>query len=1217
MKTLELDRFPLTGTRLIEASAGTGKTFTLTALYLRLLLERGLDVPQLLVVTFTEAATDELRGRVRARLREAAAAFEAGESGDPVLAGLLRRLDDHGARAQQLRDAITRLDEAAIFTIHGFCQRMLTEHAFESGALFDTELTTDEQALREAVINDFWRTRFYDADRAFAAWVRERWATPAALLDELSPWVHNAVPRVLPPADDRSVAEAEAGVDAARARAGSVWSASDIERLLLEAKGLSRAERAYRPDRVQALVAAAEAYFAGGNGRFVPAELADLTPERLAAGRTPGAVNKGIAPPEHPFFERCATLVACARELDVRREARLLSDAADYLRDGLARRKREHRHWTFNDLLVDLDTALHAPGGEALAASIRSRFPAALVDEFQDTDPLQYRIFDTVYGAAGDAGAWFMIGDPKQAIYGFRGADIFTYIQARRDTDPATQHFTLGINWRSAEALVRAVNTLFSQASAPFIFDRDIDFLPVQPSGRADEAPFTVDGETPSALAVWFVERTEDNIYHGTISKRWAQEALSGACAGEIARLLTLGADQRACLGEQGVQAGDIAVLVRDRHEADVMRAALSQAGIKSVYISRDSVFATSEAEALEHVLTAVAEPGVERRLRAALATDLLGADAAALSAGDDDPHWQDWLACFQTYHALWAEKGFMPFFQRFLSDQVVAERLLARPDGERRLTNVLQLGELAQTASETVWGMEAMLRWLGFHRRHPDGDAEDQQLRLESDAGLVKIVTIHKSKGLEYPIVFLPFPWVSRPGKETDGQRPAAVEFHDPADRAYTLDLGSASHAEHYALSENERLAEDLRLLYVALTRARHRCYLTWGQFYGAAESALAYLLHPAAEGARGCSDMAALDDGRLRAAWQRLAERADGAIAVAGLPDNEIRQAPQGAREGEELRARAFTGRVPRGWQIASYSALISGQTALQPAAGAESPDYDAVDTRPNTPAGAPEAAEPFSSIFQFPRGARAGTFMHMLLERLDFPAGAGLDGTPLAVLAQRLLQRHGFDVRWSPVVEALVDHVLDTDLGEGGRLRAVSAGRRLVEMEFYFPLRGLGHAALNRFLGDYRGAGAAPRLNFGTLAGLMKGFIDLVFERDGRFFIVDYKSNHLGEHAADYGRGRLAQAMVEHDYDLQYLIYSVALHRYLARRVPDYDYERHFGGVYYLFLRGMNGGGAGTGTGVYADRPSFQRIAELERVLAGEGHASSARRPRRVRG
>ncbi len=1196
MQRLDLATCPLHGTRLIEASAGTGKTFTLTALYLRLLLERDIDVDHLLVVTFTEAATEELRSRIRSRLREAAAGFENGASDDPVVASLLARLDDHTRRAQQLRDTVTRLDEAAIFTIHGFCRRMLTEHAFESGALFDTALTTDEQTLQQAVISDFWRRRFYDGDSELAAWVTRRWATPGKLLESLKPWLRNAAPRVLPAADRAQVEAAEAAVATCFTAARASWTRDrkaiiDAINGLVAEKSLSRAQKGgYPPERVAALAALADEYFAADTVPYtVPTELRLLTPATLESALTKAAHKAETGIPAYPFFSDCETLIERSAALDILHEVALLCEAARYLQEALQSRKRESRQWTFNDLLADLEQALHGPGGARLASAIRSRFPAALVDEFQDTDPLQYRILKAIYDDDPQSGAWFMIGDPKQAIYGFRGADIFTYIQARRDTDPAA-HLTLDTNWRSAAGLVTAVNALFGRIRAPFIFDEDIRFLPVEPNPRGISSPLAVDDRPPAPLTVWFVEQQPERLYRGTISRKWALENVAPACAGEIARLIRLGREGRARLGDQPLRAADLAVLVRNHEEASTMRRALAAAGVNSVYFSRESVFATEEALALEQILAAVAEPGDERRLRAALASNLVGADAHALAAQADAPEWLDWLTQFQTYHELWTSAGFMTFFQCFLREQKIPARLLGLPQGERRLTDLLQLAELAQRASETTPGMDALLRWLGEHIRCPDAAADEQQLRLESDAGLVRIVTVHKSKGLEYPVVFLPFIWGSRPRQERNGDRPAIVDFHAPADRAYTLDLGSAEHAAHHALSERERLAEDLRLLYVALTRARHCCYLAWGQFHRAATSALGHLLHPAEDGAPIGSGMQNLDDGALRAPWEALSTATRGAIRVDDLPASEHLDSPAGMAP-EALCARRFDGQVPQGWRIASYSGLVAGRGAYAP----ETPDHDAVDTADDTPAPRAEPAAPFSSIFQFPRGARAGTFMHALLERVDFP-GAG--GAELATLAEHLLQRHGFDVRWRPVVTDMVTRVLDTPLGSDGSLREVPAGKRRVEMEFYFPLDEVTHTAIDRFITARRGESTGAGLGFGTVAGMMKGFIDLIFERDGRYFIIDYKSNHLGDRADDYRHDSLVRAIRGHQYDLQYLIYTVALHRYLSRRLPGYDYTRHFGGVYYLFLRGMDE----RGNGVFHDCPAPDDIAALDRIFDG---------------
>ena len=1167
--------FPLTGTRLIEASAGTGKTYTIANLYLRLILERGLEVTEILVVTFTKAATEELRDRIRRRLREALARID--EPGVDELDELVKRGGE--LAAERLRDAVTRMDEAAIFTIHGFCQRMLQENAFESGTLFDVEFIADEQAMKRTIAADFWRIRFHDADEPTVRWARKEWGEPLGLFNALRPLLGRDRVTLLPEVDEEGLAAAAEDREKAFEALRESWPihAAEVTELLMTHKGLSRAATTYRKDVLEAALRDLEILFDSPGP--LPASFELFTSDKLNHSKS---LKKNAVAPEHPLFDLAQALWSAERRHADLRRTLLVSEALAYISRELSARKEQQRVLAYDDLLTRLDFALLGEGGERLAERVAGLFPAAMIDEFQDTDPLQYRIFRRIYGERPACGL-FMIGDPKQAIYSFRGADIFTYMAARNDADPDAGCFTLATNWRSATPLVEAVNTLFQRADAPFIYDQEIAFHPVRAAGHADEQPFTIDDQVPSPLAAWFHPRDNDkSLAKGAAKRRFAE-----ATAAEIVGLLKLAGEGRARLEGRDLRARDLAVLVRDRFEAAEVRAALANAGIASVYIARDSVFESREAGELLRLMIAVAEPSNVRALRAALATALLGVDGAGLvdleregsregsrEGGREGRRWERWLEAFHHYHRQWRDRGFMTMFQQLLHEQGVAHRLLALDEGERRLTNLLQLAELAQLEAGERFGMEGLIHWLEAAIDHPDGDAEEQQLRLESDEQLVQVVTIHKSKGLEYPVVFLPGLWDGR-ALSDQGQ---LFLFHDERERRLFADLGSDRREAHLALARGERLAEELRLLYVALTRAKYRCRFGWGQVSGAADTALAHLLHHDRGG------MAGLSDAELRAALERLNPyiEIDAPPSLGGALSAAATTLPEG-------RARPFQGGLQSHWLVTSYSGLVAGID--HDAQRHERPDHDAVEPTEGS-------NTPRRDRFTFPRGSGAGLFLHTLLELLDFTADR--DDPRRAEWLERQLERHGFDRDWRPAVEALLDGLLDAPLGEGGRLADLDRRDRRDELAFHYPLARIEAAGLNRILDRFPGYFSSERaLTFAPLEGMMKGFIDLVFRVGDRYYLADYKSNHLGDGYDDYGPDALREAMSEHRYDLQYLIYTVALHRYLKRSVAGYDYARHFGGVYYLFLRGITPDRPGNG--IYHDSPDRALVEALDRYFA----------------
>ncbi|MBL0571654.1 exodeoxyribonuclease V subunit beta [Aeromonas hydrophila] len=1184
-------RFPLYGERLIEASAGTGKTYTIAGLYLRLLLghgplieegadagqpsahERPLSVTEILVVTFTEAATAELRGRIRGRIHEARLAFMRGHSNDALLAQLLAEVEDHELAARRLLAAERQMDEAAVFTIHGFCQRMLKQNAFESGALFETEFLTDDSQLRLQAVSDYWRSEFYPVDKPLASAVRALWPSPAALLREMGSWLDNCELEMRPPAGDETLA-ARHSVAMARIEAVKREWLAQTDEIRRQTDG--QVSRYTGKNYEGWLAKIADWAQDEHSGYTIPKEL-----ERFGQAVLEENLKKGGAVPTLPLFSQIDQLLASRpgiRDL-------ILQRAAVVVRSRMQASKRQAHQLSFDDLLKDLDGALGSGLGERLCERIRATYRVAMIDEFQDTDPQQYRIFHRLYGGHTDT-ALLMIGDPKQAIYGFRGADIFTYIQARRNV---SAHYTLGRNWRSSRALVAAVNGLFERAKDPFIYEADIPFLPVEAQGKSKA--LQLDGEAAPVLHCWQLTGQP------TFNKGDYQSRMARATAVEIHRLLTLARAGKAQIGDQPVKAGDIAVLVRTGAEGKLVQQELARLAIASVYLSnRESVLAQVEAREILLILHACQNPGEERSLRAALATGLFDLDAKALDElASDERAWESAVQEFMEYRKIWHKRGVLAMLRALLHRRNLASSLLASPNGERRLTNFLHLGELLQQVSCELDGEYALLRWLGEAVSRPDGQDAEQVLRLESERKLVQIVTIHKSKGLEYPLVFLPFICSHRAAD--------TPLFHeaDGAGNRTVLDLTGAE--ESLAEADRERLAEDLRLLYVALTRG---VYATWlglapvrsgngkSEQTDLHQTAIGYLLQKGVEG----------NAETLTTALTELAQALPG-VAV-GEPSL-TRPAPMAAEEEQlgEPQVRHFTGTLERDWWISSYSGLAAQGHGHSKGVLANPGFDDEVVTETAALAAdlstAQQEEAPPPSIFTFPKGARPGTLLHSLFETIDFQSASG---EPLAEHIASLLLQDGFDESWAQVlqqqVEAVLDTPLETGFGEPVRLRDLAPERKQVELEFFLPMGRVTAPALTALCQqhDPLSRGNKP-LSFATVQGMLKGFIDLVFEWQGRWYLLDYKSNHLGMSPADYSRPALERAMAEHRYDLQYQLYSLALHRLLTLRLPGYDFEQHFGGVFYLFLRGMPQGG------IFHTRPSRELVLGLDRLFS-EGAA-----------
>ncbi|HCE3307961.1 TPA: exodeoxyribonuclease V subunit beta [Vibrio parahaemolyticus] len=1188
---LEPMTFPLHGARLIEASAGTGKTFTIAGLYLRLLLGHGsaetrhrvpLTVDQILVVTFTEAATAELRDRIRARIHDARIAFARGQSSDPVIQPLLNEFDDHKQAAEILLQAERQMDEAAVYTIHGFCQRMLTQNAFESGSRFNNEFVTDESHLKAQVVADYWRRNFYPLPFTLAGEIRQLWSSPSVLLSDISNYLTGAPLSLSVPAMKGSLADLHTEnlkkIDELKAQ----WRESQDDFLtLISDSDINK--RSYTKKSLPTWLEAVNAWAATETTGYDYPDKLEKFAQNVLLEKTP----KGSAP-QHAVFEAIETFLANPISL----KAPLLAHAIEHCRVMLANAKNQKQWLSFDDLLTQLSASIDTDESELLAARIRTLYPVAMIDEFQDTDPLQYSIFSRIYLNNPECGL-FMIGDPKQAIYGFRGADIFTYIKARNQV---SAHYTLGTNWRSSADMVQAVNQVFALPDSPFIYDSDIPFLPVKYSPNAEKRIWTMGGQKQPALTYWLQEADDKPLPKGEYLTRMAE-----ATASQIQTILTQAQQGQACLvnGEKqkAVQAGDIAVLVRTGSEGRMIKQALADQGIASVYLSnRDSVFTSSVAQDLQRLLQAVLTPENDRALRASLASELFALDAASLDAlNNDEIVWENAVNEFKEYRKLWVQRGVLPMLRAVISKRHIAERLLEEgassqgENGERVLTDLMHIGELLQQASNELDSDHGLLRWLAQSISDAEnglGGSDDQIQRLESERNLVQIVTIHKSKGLEYDLVFLPFVFSYREASE--------AKYYDAANDRTVLDITGNDASMKQA--DKERLAEDLRLIYVALTRAVYACFIgasplrngrSTKEPTGVHRSAIGYLIQNGQEG--GINDL-----------HQGLTKQQDelDCVVVADPPQQleDKYVAPQ--EEIHDLSAKELQNPIDRNWRITSYSGLVKqGSHHVEHDATIEITGFDIDSSEEQDEA---DLVEPERSIFTFPRGARPGTFLHSLFEEIEFTQPATTEENTQIILG--LMESEQLDEEWLPILQQLIDTVLATPLdGKSLLLNQKAPSQRLVEMEFLLPIEVLSAPALNRVIQRHDPLSAkAGDLGFQTVQGMLKGFIDLVFEHQGKYYVLDWKSNHLGDDVTHYHGEALKSAMAEHRYDLQYQIYALALHRFLRSRLANYQYEQHFGGVYYLFLRGMDGQ---SDHGIFAAKPTLEFLQEMDRLIDGQ--------------
>jgi len=1197
---------PLDGVRLIEASAGTGKTFTLATLFTRLVVEKGWRIGQILAVTFTDAATQELRKRIRERLALAAQLVERvpGEQDSPEVA--LTRVILHrqlalgeetpAALARRLQTAADEIDLASIFTIHGFCTRVLREHALESGHTFDPPaLLPSERELHEELAADLWRVHANDPATVDAlTWL---WSSPEALAGDLSTLIKplpllplrptHSVDDPAPPLRLAAAALAEAieaHAEDAQARIGTAF-----ERKVFDGR------RAKRPSFDKAFGELSAGRSAQHWPRGDKSHLGKLLPVQLLAFCRDGMEGQC---PISPLFDalQCWWHAADAREQWLRQQAAaFLHDLRDEARVRLAELKRIGRVQTYDDLIDGVADALEGPHRATLVQQLRAQYAIALVDEFQDTDDRQWGIFQRVFGdseetrEAGLAPALFLIGDPKQAIYGFRGGDIHTYLKAKRQADAAP---ALDRNFRSRPAVLHAIEALYANAGERAFLEADIAFEPVHPGSTRVDADFLRDGMPAPGLTVRVLHNTEG----GDLKADPSRQQASDACVAAIHQILSEAREGRALLRGAPVQPGDIAVLVRSHKEATRIQQALGAVGIPAVAAGKQSLYATPEAHDLRLLLLALLQPADEGRLRAALSTVLLGEDAEAIDALEREG---DAQRSFQVRLLEWRERWQRGGPFAVIADLCAehAERLLGLLDGERRLTNYLQLGELLQQAAGQTLGMHGLLDWLQVQMAHADQDDEQQLLRLESDARRVQIITLHKSKGLEYPLVFLPFVGIGGGAPNTEAN--CTVYANGRRELHWKLDKDDSWSAAS-TRSAQEQEAEDARLLYVGLTRAEHALWIAAGDLAGLAKTRLAPML----------SNMAALRDHPDIAVIEGPVEPRPAQLAF--------------EREGELPPVRALTRRVPHDWWVYSFTQLAHADAGHDTDAAATEVPAPAADE----PAGVDltldteQPAVPLEEIDPRFMGSRFGNVLHDALENTDFAQWGGWQaGQPApgeeADILRASLRAEGYaedDLDDGvALLTALVGQTLTVPLPEGGALHDLPAEARRAEIEFHFAMQPTAVPALLTLLHAH--GLVRDRHGFGTrrrLEGLMTGKIDLTYVHADRWYVLDYKSNRL----PGYDAARLASAMQHSEYDLQALIYTVALHRWLRFRLgAQYDYTRDMGGIRYLFCRGLDARREDR-PGLYAHRFDPALVDALDALFAGGEHAQ-ARMAARARG
>ena len=1188
------------GRSLIEASAGTGKTWTIAVLYLRLLLERGLSPRQVVVTTFTDAAAQELRERLRAKLdwaaRHAAGAAAAGAPAPLDEAWLHARWAAEPTRRAQdlacLRLALAEMDIAPINTLHGLCRRVLADYPFACGVTFVAGELVPADALLEEVAQDLWR-RLQQGDGSDPLAALQPCGAPNLSLKSLTTHLRLCLApgvEIAPaPAADLDAAlprEWASRLRALVARDDCLNANAKLRRAWPELAGYIESRAVLpSPDSIEALEKASS-----GTGIR---KCAQGDPDVLAAAE---------------FSAQVAPLL---RDLCDQARCDFWGGAAAFTREAMHVRLQSRHQLTFDTLLSRVGEALAREATTAarpLADALFAAWPVALVDEFQDTDAQQYGILDAIYRDAAGAprGRLVMIGDPKQAIYRFRGGDIHAYRRAAEQAD-ADGRMALDTNYRSSRHLVAALNQLYKVGGEALsaLETHHIQYKAVEASARCDAQPYTVNA-APCAqpLSVHYLAEAPESA-----PERCAL-ALK-VCANQIAALLASGAHR---IGDRAVQPSDLAVLLPTGRNVADLRDLLARRGVPCVTSTHSSVLHTDMARELQVVLYAVAHEEDLPALRAAAATRLWGDSFDAIrQRAQDVTLWQAVADVFRQWHVAWRERGIQSVVDGLLEH--MAPRYLRTLGGERALTDLRHLGELLQAQSETLDGAEALLAWLNTARTTQElaGDAADAaQLRIESDAARVRLMTLHASKGLEFPIVFLPLLW--HHGERTDAHLHVV---NDAATGRRCIGFSPAAREAERQDLQDERF----RVLYVALTRAIHACHvLALPPDRGAGKG------KKAAEGtARSALDVMlgrmdapplspALAANTPRVAWIEgwlPRQRHDYRAAVGDAAPRHARALPPPS--GEPLAARhSFTTLVHAGHEAIDPQASAGDEADAASAAllvGAGATGTASADTAPT--AQSPEPPHPTLQALAGVRGTDIGNAVHAIFEHRQI----GLPLTAQHELIAHWLDDAGVrrrDITQADLVAALgtrLQAALEAPLGLRNAptlsLAQLPAGALRAEMEFHFPLERVAMAALRQACAAHGEPELVPH-STRVLSGLMNGKIDLIFEHAGCFHVLDYKGNYLGDTLADYAGDALRLRMDENHYRFQALIYTVAADRYLRQRLGARYRRDQLGECIYLFVRAA---GLGPDAGIWRHRFADALLDAVGAVLTHDATAELA--------
>lgn len=1131
----------LENSNLIEASAGTGKTYSIAIMALRLIVEKNIKVQEILMVTFTKAAVAELEMRVRAFIRLGLKVVREEPIGDKLIKQIIKEAIDNNTKEEikkRLEDAVLFLDETSVLTIHSFCQKVLKEFSFETNQIFGAEAISPDEfnQLVENSFNEYWRKKITTLDTRLLTELLQNDFSRERILQVVKDGLGGKLPSS--PTD-----------------IPQNFLSPEFQDALLAGKENNESEREALKERLidqlnewhDELPARIEKGGVNPTKAFGHLLTADM---RLALFNAilSKCTNKYLV---KIFSQEFADgMIKYSESIKLSEsDAELLMtqigvDAFRHVSREIIQAKEEKGHITFDDMILSLKNALGIEENKnKLIEALTQKYKAVFIDEFQDTDKEQYVIFQTLFG---NNTILFFIGDPKQSIYGWRKADMDTYFKAKNEVKVPPH--SMNVNHRSSESFIHAMNEFFMPEAGFDTFHykdtaNGITYVSVDSPKDNSKGTLLRNGEAPIPLLISDHDDKVDlrkglkNLVHHLLSSNQYMIAKKDEAP-------------------KAIKPSDIGILVRTNGEAQLVKKILTSLGIPGVTINDSKLFDSDEALDLYYVMMAV-HTCDKNNINRALLTHFGGYTPESISKADKDAI----IEQFKTYQETWKKEGVYVMLRQFLSDHKLSEKFYDNTldNPERLVANALQLVEIIHKIAERKnYDQTEQIQWLkkGIDGELREGD--EYQQRLERDEEAVKIVTIHKSKGLEYNIVIAPFLDL----RAAMPSKAKSISFRHQETGEYLVvskELVTQQEKDWY-LTQTEQ--ENRRLLYVAITRARYQCYVLGNMSNYYSGSCLRQFTKAIKEAKK--KDPTALPH-----------------IGIWDIPATTgvVRRTatPPANRQYDVANKFNLTEKY---WRKASFTALSPEHQnlAIPPYQGISGLEYD-------------------KFIFKdLKKGAQTGNLLHYIFENIDFTKS---EFWPNVIDKAVRRSAANNSSEFKEKLNEFLHQIIDTDLSIGGgfSLNQIPMEDRLTELEFDFPMQKINMKEIEGLSST-----DAPLFvrNNDEMEGIMTGKIDLFFRHNGKYYILDWKSNYLGETAQDYSRERMQEAMNENNYHLQYHIYSVAANKYLSNRIPDWDYDQGFGGVIYLFVRGVRNG---CDTGMYIAKPDRAKVESLSQLLSGK--------------